>query len=172
MLNKFTFSSRLIVVLLVVVCCVVADQSSKLLVRGALRPGDVEPVLGGIVELRFIENPGMMHSLGARLPETIQFWLFTVGIGGVTVGVFFWLLCRRSTSAQVRIACSLIVAGSISNLIDRFQHGGRVLDYLLIDLAGRRTDIFNLADATITAGVVLLLGCLLFRVRGISHHRR
>ena len=164
--------NRLIMVLLVVVCCVVADQASKHLVRMALQPGVVQPVLYGIVELRFIENPGMMHSLGARLPETIQFWLFTVGIGGVTVGVFIWLLCRRSTSARARIACSLIVAGSISNLIDRLQHGGRVLDYLLIDLAGRRTDIFNLADAALTVGVVLLLSCLLFRVRGTSHHPR
>jgi len=172
MLNKFTFSSRLIVVLLVVVCCVVADQSSKHLVRGALRPGDVEPVLGGIVEIRFTENPGVMHSLGARLPETIRFWLFTVGVSIITLGVLLWLLWRRSTSTQVLIACSLIVAGSTSNLIDRLQRGGRVLDYLLIDLVGRRTDIFNLADAAITAGVVLLLGCLLFRVRAISHHRR
>ena len=164
--------NRLIVVLLVVASCVVADQTGKHLVRTALQPGDVQPVLYGTVEFRFIENPGMMHSLGARLPETTQFWLFTVGVGVITLGILLWLLCRRSTSVQVLIAWSLIVAGSISNLIDRLQRGGRVLDYLLIDLAGRRTDIFNLADAAIMVGVVLLLSGLLFRVRGISHHRR
>ena len=154
-------------VFLVVVCCVVVDQASKHLVRSVLRPGDVQPVLYGIVELRLIENPGIMHSLGARLPETIQFWLFTVGVGVITLGALLWLLCRRSTGAQVLVACSLIVAGSISNLIDRLLRGGRVLDYLLIDLVGWRTDIFNLADAAIAVGVVLLLGCILFRVGGI-----
>lgn len=159
--------NRLIVALLIVVCCVVADQAGKHLVRTALQPGDVQPVLYGTVEFRFIENPGMMHSLGARLPETTQFWLFTVGVGVITLGILFWLLCRRNTSAQLLIACSLIVGGSISNLIDRLQRGGRVLDYLLIDFAGRRTDIFNLADATITVGVVLLLSCLLFRLTGL-----
>ncbi len=55
------------------------------------------------------------------------------------------------------IALSLIVGGGLGNLIDRLLNHGVVVDYISMGVGSLRTGVFNLADAAITVGLVVIL---------------
>ena len=54
-------------------------------------------------------------------------------------------------------AILLIVSGGIGNLFDRVFREGRVIDFMLIEVGSLRTGVFNVADVSITSGVIILL---------------
>jgi signal peptidase II len=51
----------------------------------------------------------------------------------------------------------MIGGGGIGNLIDRLTRGGRVTDFLFMELGPLHTGVFNVADMAITGGVIWLL---------------
>ena len=72
-------------------------------------------------------------------------------------------LASRTTREQVlaRIGFALIVGGALGNLIDRAVHG-HVIDYILFHTPVWSFAVFNLADAFITVGAVLVVADELF----------
>jgi signal peptidase II len=85
-----------------------------------------------------------------------QRWLFTaiaVGVSGVLVA---WLRRLPSTARLLSAALALIVGGALGNLLDRLRFG-YVVDFLDFHWAGWHFWSFNVADAGITCGAVLLL---------------
>ncbi len=74
----------------------------------------------------------------------------------VLVLVLFWYMFQESAqrSLMVRIAFGMIVGGAIGNIADRFIHN-YVVDF--IDFRRIWIFIFNIADASITSGVILLM---------------
>ena len=66
------------------------------------------------------------------------------------------LIARRSTTATMAMACALVLAGTIGNLIDRVVRG-RVIDFIYFHHDAFRYPVFNLADAAITTGVAMIL---------------
>ena len=55
-----------------------------------------------------------------------------------------------------KLALSLIIAGALGNIIDRIADG-RVTDFLHLEVANFSFFIFNLADAFITLGAILII---------------
>lgn len=72
----------------------------------------------------------------------------------ITVALAFWFW--RTTRSGEQLALALIVGGALGNLIDRV-HRGAVTDFLDFHAAGWHWPAFNLADAAIVCGAVLLL---------------
>lgn len=80
-----------------------------------------------------------------------DFWIF---ISLLLIVIIFYILLRRKDENQVKILSLLIiVAGGISNFIDRIRWGA-VIDFIKIPLWPTS---FNLADLAITFGVILFL---------------
>lgn len=160
---------------------VLADQISKLFVKGVSLPslgisldglpyGSSRPVLGSFLRITYIENPGM--AFGIDIGGKLFFSLFSIL---ASVAIFFYLYRAREDSLGLRISLAMILGGAIGNLIDRVFYGvlfgtspifyGRVVDFLdldffNIDILGYRLSrwpVFNVADAAVTIGVILLL---------------
>jgi signal peptidase II len=76
----------------------------------------------------------------------------------LAVIAFVLYLASRSTGDQwfARIGFALIIGGAIGNLIDRAVHG-HVIDYILFHTPVWSFAVFNLADAFITVGAVMVL---------------
>jgi signal peptidase II len=73
----------------------------------------------------------------------------------VVLGIFAWAFREQvRRSALVRVAFGMIVGGAIGNIVDRMQHRW-VVDF--IDFKTIWPNVFNVADAAITVGVVLLI---------------
>jgi signal peptidase II len=152
---------------------VLLDQITKLLVKGFSLPilgvhlgmqvGTTIPLLGNALRLTYIENPGMAFGIdvGSQLFLTIFSFL-------ASVGVLYYLYSIRNETTIVRVSLALIFGGAVGNLIDRIFYGvlfgeaplfyGKVVDFIDVNILHlSRFGIFNLADASVTIGVVLLL---------------
>jgi len=105
------------------------------------------------------------HNLGVSLgmfeatsPE--MRWGLVAMTGLIALVVFVWLLRERLLGEIAGLA--LILGGALGNIQDRF-HRGYVLDYADFHVFGVRPFlIFNVADAAITIGVLIILARALF----------
>ena len=69
-------------------------------------------------------------------------------------------MCIRDSQMMMQIAISLLFAGALGNFIDRVRTG-EVVDFVDTVIFGYDFPIFNIADASLTIGVILLVIVLL-----------
>ena len=98
-------------------------------------------------------NRGISFSLFARDSASGEAALLAVTLAAT--GLLAWWLAR-SRSALPAVGLGLIIGGALGNAIDRLAHGA-VVDYLDLHAFGRHFFVFNVADAAINVGVVLLI---------------
>lgn len=155
--TRMTISQRIILVMTILLTAIGFDQLIKML--AAVRLADSPPVsfLNDFVRFQYAENSGIMLSLGATLPEWARFWLFTVLVGTLLVGILLYTLVHRTNDRGQVIALSLLTAGGLGNLLDRILRDGVVVDFLSVGIGEVRTAVFNVADAVVFAGVLLLI---------------
>ncbi len=125
------------------------DQLSKLLISSKLLPGDSIAVLGRFFRLTYIRNPRGVFGLSfGGIP--------LVPISLVAVAFLLILLFRTTSIGSSPLAISLILGGAVGNLVDRLRLG-EVIDFLDFGVGRYRWPTFNLADAGVTVGAILLL---------------
>jgi signal peptidase II len=124
------------------------DRVTKLWAESIL-PGNPIDVIPGVLTLRFTTNSGGAFSIGRSAP-----WFFV----GITLFVVMLILVTafRHTSTLVGVAVGLVLGGALGNLTDRAMRApgfrGRVVDFVDLHV----WPIFNLADASIVLGAILL----------------
>lgn len=154
---------RMLLPLLILISVIVIDQATKTLARAllALRPPIIfgeNLVDGGIARLTYFENPGAFLGLGADLPASQRFWIFTVvAVLLLTALALYTLRSSARTSTVMVVGASLLVAGGVGNLIDRVVNDGRVIDFMQVGVGWLRTGVFNIADMALMAGVGLVI---------------
>jgi len=128
---------------------VALDQVAKAIVEAQITIGEQIEVLGPL-ELTLAHNRGVAFGIaGGTGAPLILVTVFALGVVG-------YLFSRHPTRPWMWVATGLLAGGAIGNLIDRIRLG-HVTDY--IDLPPWPP--FNLADVSITAGVILLVGLYL-----------
>ena len=172
-------------VLLVSFIIVIVDQVSKILVKGfsipflnfehvGLAQGNSIHLIGDFFNLTFVENPGIAFGItfGADYKLFISFLTIAASIA-----LFFYLYINRKKSFVTRFSIALILGGAFGNLIDRIFYGvfygyaplfyGRVVDFFDFHLFNFfmfhqyfGSYVFNIADVSVTAGVILLVYAL------------
>ena len=102
------------------------------------------------ISLNLTLNKGVAFSMFAFLGENLKYiQLFLIA---AVLGYIFY---RRNDFSRYAVALGLLMGGGISNLLDRFLHGG-VVDYVYWH-CGFDFAIFNFADVMIDLGVALIL---------------
>ncbi|MDP2697270.1 signal peptidase II [Thalassospira sp.] len=81
-------------------------------------------------------------------------WVMIAVTAAITIGFLIWMW--RTRDRVLGIALALVVGGAVGNLVDRLRHGA-VTDFIDMHAYGYHWPVFNLADAAITIGAVLLL---------------
>lgn len=152
--------TRLVILLSVGLAVVGVDQATKSWAIENLRP-EVTPRfhLGGFLILRYAENPGAFGSLFGTLPDDVRWYVLTLGCTALLAGVAIYAIGAKFVDKPSFAALSLILAGGVGNLIDRFMHGTVVIDFLYIKtgVSWLHTNIFNIADVAITGGFIVLV---------------
>lgn len=143
---------RLACLMFLLVCTVGCDQTTKHFARAQLSKSDPFPLSGGLIELRLAENPGSFLSLGALLPNPARFIMFTMGVGAGLVALATYLVSRAQLDWWPFIGLSLVLAGGMSNLLDRLFRHGLVTDFITIRAGPFQTGVFNAADVMIMLG--------------------
>jgi len=162
---------------------VIADQITKLFIKGFSIPflnfnyegmyhGQTIPIIGDFFRLTFIENPGMAFGYDPGNQFKLLISIFSLI---ASLGLIFYLYVIKDKSWSLRFSIALILGGAVGNLIDRTFYGiffdyaplfyGKVVDFFDVDffdftLFGRSYDrwpVFNVADAAVTIGVLVLI---------------
>ena len=131
----------------------VLDQILKLAVLDLLDGGARAIVVTPFFNLVLVWNRGvsfgMLQGLGAILP-----WALAAVALAVIVGLVVWL--SRTGQRPVAFGLGLVIGGALGNVVDRARYGA-VADFLDFHLAGYHWPAFNLADAAICVGAVILI---------------
>lgn len=135
----------------------IVDQLLKWAVTGPLQI-DFDGAVREIVpffNLRFVANIGV--SLGLLQANSAASRWALVGVTGlIAIGVTIWLW-REKARGDV-VALGMVLGGALGNILDRVRLG-YVVDYADLHLGDWRPFlVFNLGDAAITIGVLILLG--------------
>ena len=133
---------------------IAADQAVKAWAQSTLQYMDTLPLWEGVFHLTYARNTGAAFSLlqGGR-------WLFIV-ITFFMLALLGWALCKGWVRGLFgRLALLFVMGGAVGNLIDRVRFGYVIdlFDFRLINFA-----VFNVADAFITVGGVMMGVYLLF----------
>lgn len=133
----------------------VADQLTKWIVISPLRLQEKGVIdLIPFFDLRWVENRGVSMGLLTASTDTAR-WLLVAMTAAIAVGVLFWLWRERNRTDSLALA--LVLGGALGNIVDRVRYG-YVADFLDLHIGEFRPFlIFNVADAAITIGVLLLL---------------
>src|SRR5690349_4317296 len=131
------------------------EQITKWIVLGPL---DLRNV--GLVEilpffdLRYTENHGISLGLFQASSDFMR-WVLVAITSAIAVGVGWWLTREEKPADQV--ALGMVLGGALGNILDRVRHG-YVVDFADLHFGSFRPFfIFNVADAAISIGVVILL---------------
>jgi signal peptidase II len=134
--------------------------------------GEKIPIIGNFFRITFIENPGM--AFGVDPGTNFKLWISLFSLVA-SIGLIIYIYIVRNQRFSMRLGLAFILGCAIGNLIDRMFYGvfygyapvlyGRVVDFLDVDffdfsLFGRNYDrwpIFNIADAAVTIGVLILI---------------
>src|SRR6185369_12576729 len=136
------------------------DQSSKAWAVRALRFGSERTVVRGFLDFVYTENPGIAFG---QLQEGGSFgrWFFVVLAIAAAVAVLYYFLRTSRNDDRILGACALLLAGIAGNLTDRVRLG-YVIDFIVVHAGSWHWPTFNVADASISIGALLLAYDLIF----------
>lgn len=130
---------------------IIIDQLSKIIIVNNLTNNKSIEVIKSFFYLTYTNNKGAAFSIltGRRI--------LLILVALIVIGVLIYYVIKNKIEGKVnKIALSLVIGGSIGNLIDRILRGA-VIDFIDVKIFGYNFPIFNLADTFIVIGVFLLI---------------
>ena len=135
---------------------VLLDQITKLVVKGRFYLRESIEILGDILRFTYIQNEGM--AFGIQVGSKLFLTIFT-SIASIVIIVCMYRM--RNERFHSRLSLALILGGTIGNLIDRFAYGA-VIDFIDVGIGNTRWPVFNVADTSVTIGMIILVSMVLF----------
>lgn len=150
---------RLVCFLLVLVAA--ADQALKLGIQRFILENQRVPVIPGVFSVTHVLNPGASFGI---LPGHTRLILFMTVV--LFALIFFFRKTIQEQPLLFRLGLGLGLGGALGNFIDRVRLG-KVIDFLALEFwPFQNWPVFNLADAAITTGAVLIVIFLIaFEIR-------
>jgi signal peptidase II len=134
---------------------IVVDQLSKLWIERSMVLGESFAVLP-VLDIVRAHNSGAAFSFLADAGGW-QRWAFSLLAVGVSIALVFWLRkLALATHALLASGLVMILGGAIGNVIDRIEHG-YVVDFVHAHWGAAYFAAFNVADAAISIGAVLVI---------------
>ena len=122
-------------------------------------------LIDGYLEFRYAENCGAAFGFMRNMPTAVRKGVFYVAAAGAVI-LLLWMFITGRGGALFAVSVPLIVAGAVGNFVDRVRLG-YVVDFVRFHIHDRWAyPTFNVADAWITIGVVLIL------IEGFADSRR
>ena len=133
----------------------IVDQLVKWIMIGPLAlQARGQIVVLPIFNFTWVENRGISLGL-AQAQSDGHRWLLVAMTAAIATGVAWWI--SREAKRGDQLALSMVLGGALGNILDRVRFG-YVVDFLDLHFGSFRPFyVFNVADAAISIGVVILL---------------
>nr|WP_321225428.1 signal peptidase II [uncultured Psychroserpens sp.] len=149
--------SRIAFIILVIAFNILIDQISKVMVRSSFAYGEIKNLIGDTFVMQYVENEGAFLGMGSDMNPTLKLILLLILPALVLGYLIYYIITNTSLDKVSLIAFCCIAGGGIANVFDRIVFGS-VTDFFHVDLGGVfRTGIFNVADMSVTFGMIVLL---------------
>ncbi|WP_323702654.1 signal peptidase II [Mammaliicoccus sp. Dog046] len=135
---------------------IIFDQLTKFLIVKSLEVGESVKVINHIIYITSHRNQGAAWGILQG-----KMWLFYIVTIVVLVILIVFFKNEGYGKPLTQLGLSLLIAGSIGNFIDRLFRG-EVVDFVDTYIFGYNFPIFNVADASLTIGVIVLILVILF----------
>lgn len=154
---------------------IIADQISKIIIVNTISLHTIGfSLFNGFLRIVHTRNLGIAFSLGIGLPEGVRSILFTFLPVIILVVLIFYYSKSNELSAWERWSIAIVFGGGIGNLIDRVFRPLGVVDFIDVKFFGifglQRWPTFNIADASVVIGGIILIVSILFHKEGDIHH--
>ncbi|GEK32635.1 signal peptidase II [Kurthia sibirica] len=143
---------------LIAIFVIILDQLTKWRIVEKLDVGEEVTVWEPYLSIYSHRNGGAAWGLLQG-----QFWLFAIITVAVVIGIIFYFHKEAKGQPVFQVSLMLLLGGAIGNFIDRIFRG-EVVDFVsvLIPVINYDFPIFNIADAALTIGVIMLIIYVLF----------
>lgn len=135
---------------------VVLDQWTKRLVEARLPLYDDRPVIEGLLSLQHVRNTGAVFGILQNADIPAKPVVFAALAFLALVGLVYYARTIPRAEVLSRLALALVIGGAIGNLIDRVRYG-YVVDFVKMYWGSWVWPNYNVADAAISTGLVLLI---------------
>ncbi|MCE4964457.1 lipoprotein signal peptidase [Staphylococcus haemolyticus] len=141
--------------LIVAIAILIIDQVTKRIIATAMNIGDSYEVIPNFLNITSHRNNGA--AWGILSGKMGFFYIITIVI--LIVLVLFYIK-EAKYNLFMQVAISLLFAGALGNFIDRLVNG-EVVDFVDTNIFGYDFPIFNVADSSLTIGVLFIIIALL-----------
>ncbi|GAA6817981.1 signal peptidase II [Helicobacter pylori] len=145
--------------LFIAIIILILDQVTKFVIASSMRIGDSFEVIPGFLNITSHRNNGAAWGI---LSGKMSFFFIITLIILIVLVVFY--IKEAKNNLFMQIALSLLFAGALGNFIDRLSHG-EVVDFIDTYIFGYNFPIFNVADSSLTIGVLLIIITLVIDVK-------
>jgi signal peptidase II len=141
---------------------VALDQAAKAVLVKLVPLYGTVTVVPGFFAVTHVRNKGAIFGMFNRSGvKSVTVLLMIASVTALGFVVYYFLKTPAS-QRWTKVALSLILAGAVGNQIDRLVRGS-VVDFFEMHVKGFYWPTYNIADACISIGAVLLAGLILFR---------
>ena len=152
-----TGKNRNISITILITVSVLLDQLSKILIRNNVDQYSEVKLIGEYFILTNVENSGAFLGMGSDFSPFIKTIFLLILPVIILICIMVYVYRDKQIDKISLIGFCLIIGGGIANIYDRILYGS-VTDFLFIDLGGIfKTGIFNIADLSVTTGMILIL---------------
>ena len=138
--------------IIIIVAIIALDQWSKWAIKTSFNLYQSKPVIQDLLHFTYVTNDGMAFGLSFPGGKHVLL-IMTILLTGFIVG-FLWK--EKNGHPLIKYGLALILSGAIGNLIDRLLYG-KVVDFLDLMIGNFHWYIFNVADSSVTIGMVLFI---------------
>ena len=136
---------------ILIIVFLIIDFVSKIIVSNFMNVHDSIPVIKDFFYISYFRNTG-----GAWSILNNHTWLLTLISLIIIIFLVYYVYKNKPKNRLEKIGYSMIIAGSIGNLMDRIIYG-YVIDFFDFNIFGYNYPIFNFADVFIVVGVFFLI---------------
>ena len=140
--------------LIVAIVILIIDQLTKKIITATMNIGDSYEVIPHFLNITSHRNNGA--AWGILSGKMGFFYIITLIILAVLI-IFY--IKETKYNAFMQVAISLLFAGALGNFIDRLFNG-EVVDFIDTNIFGYDFPIFNIADSSLTIGVIFVIFAL------------
>ena len=147
---------QILLTIIVLLCNLVPDRITKLLAINYLQGEENISYLYNTIILKYVENTGAFLSVGTNWPDSLKYIVLLILPLLVCLYGLYYCAFKMADKYQLIIIVS-IIGGGIGNLIDRLFYNFHVVDFINFGIGSFRTGILNVADMSVTFGVMFLV---------------
>lgn len=151
-------------IMLIIVSIFLLDRFTKVLVINNLSLGESISIIDDFLNITYVNNHGA--AFGIMDGKVI----FIVIVSILIFAYLIYEIRKESHSKLITISISFVIGGLLGNLFDRVVYG-HVIDFFDFNLFGYDFAIFNVGDAFIVIGAILLAIGFLLEERNANNNK-